>query len=377
MFVQISKVPVLCNALWPSKQNAINAPQGDIRLGVCRDCHHIYNYAFNLGLMDYSQGYENALHFSHRFQDYARSLAERLVKRFSLRHKALVEIGCGDGAFLNLLCELGDNCGVGFEPGTDPHSFRAESASQRTLLINDAYSSQYADVPVDFICCRHVLEHIPSPRDFMQHLSEMLGSKGPVKLYFEVPNVRFILSEQSFWDFIYEHCSYFGANSLEALFRYSGFEILSVTEQYENQFLTIDASHDAKSRAILDTSPGVTAPLIGVEDFQTRYESVVVSWKHRLAQMRGDGLKIVVWGMGSKGVSFLNILAAQDQIEYVIDINPRKHGRYVAGTGQEIKPPEFLKTYQPDVIIIMNRVYQQEIHRSVQELGLHTELLSV
>lgn len=375
MFAEITGVPVICNILWQSRQSATNAPRGDISLGSCRNCGHIYNYAFNPELMDYSQGYENALHYSSHFQDYARSLAKGLVDRFSLQRKAIVEIGCGDGAFLHLLCELGDNTGVGFEPGTDPQTFSTTSTSKRTRFVNDTYSSEYADVPVDFVCCRHVLEHIPSPRNFMQCLSEILETKRPVTLYFEVPNVRFNLSEPGFWDFIYEHCSYFGATSLMQLFRFSGFKVLNVKERYEGQFLTIDTSWDPESKAALDSYSSDTDHNVWVEDFQARYKSVIDIWKQRLEQMQVAGSKVVVWGMGSKGVSFLNVLATQDQIEYVVDINPRKRGMYVAGTGQEIKSPEFLKTYHPDVIIIMNRVYQQEIQQLVQELGLHSKLL--
>ena len=114
-----------------------------------------------------------------------------------------------------------------------------------------------------------------------------------------------------------------------------------------------------------------------VQEFQIRHNKVVDGWRCRLADLQRTDSKIVVWGSGSKGVTFLNILATQEQIQYVVDINPRKQGMYVTGTGQEVKSPGFLKAYRPDVIIIMNRVYKQEIQQFVQELGLRSELLSV
>lgn len=69
----------------------------------------------------------------------------------------------------------------------------------------------------------------------------------------------------------------------------------------------------------------------------------------------------MVWGAGSKAVTFLNILKTQGLVEYVVDINPRKTSLFVPGTGQQIVQPEFLQQYKPDVIMIMNPIYRQEI----------------
>ena len=71
----------------------------------------------------------------------------------------------------------------------------------------------------------------------------------------------------------------------------------------------------------------------------------------------------------------MNILNTQDQIEYVVDINPRKHGMYVAGTGQKIVPPDYLCDYLPDVVVIMNPVYEKEIGQLIEGLGLQVELM--
>ena len=68
-----------------------------------------------------------------------------------------------------------------------------------------------------------------------------------------------------------------------------------------------------------------------------------------------------MWGAGSKGVTFLNMIDSRYQIEYVIDINPRKHGKYIPGTGQKIVSPEFLREYIPDIVIVMNLIYENEI----------------
>jgi len=69
------------------------------------------------------------------------------------------------------------------------------------------------------------------------------------------------------------------------------------------------------------------------------------------------------------------MLKIQDHIKYVVDINPNKHGKYIAGTGQKIVSPEFLRAYQPDVVIIMNPIYKSEIQQHLNRLGLTTDFM--
>lgn len=82
----------------------------------------------------------------------------------------------------------------------------------------------------------------------------------------------------------------------------------------------------------------------------------------------------MVWGSGSKGVSFLTALDSEGVIEYVVDVNPNKHGYYMAKTGQQIVAPAFLREYQPEMVIIMNPVYREEIVAELQRLGLAPEV---
>jgi hypothetical protein len=84
-----------------------------------------------------------------------------------------------------------------------------------------------------------------------------------------------------------------------------------------------------------------------------------------------------VWGSGSKGVAFLTALKLNGSIEYVVDINPFRQGKFMAGTGQEIVGPKFLEQYQPDVAIAMNPIYQNEIQADLRGRGLQTDVLTV
>ena len=97
-------------------------------------------------------------------------------------------------------------------------------------------------------------------------------------------------------------------------------------------------------------------------------------WRTRLERIKAKGQVAVVWGTGSKAVTFLNTMQAH--IEYAVDINPQKQGKYVAGTGQKIVSPQYLRSYKPDIIIVMNPIYIREIRALSRKLGLHSKLYS-
>ena len=60
-----------------------------------------------------------------------------------------------------------------------------------------------------------------------------------------------------------------------------------------------------------------------------------------------------------------------------VDVNPHKHGMYIAGTGQQIVPPSFLQEYRPHVVIAMNPIYREEIQRELDRLGVGAELVAL
>jgi hypothetical protein len=66
--------------------------------------------------------------------------------------------------------------------------------------------------------------------------------------------------------------------------------------------------------------------------------------------------KAVAWGARAKTTTFLNLLRASS-IDYVVDINPRKQGKFTIGTGQQIVAPEFLKDYYPASLLLTNGYY--------------------
>lgn len=370
LILEIEQVPAHCNLLWSEKDLALEASRGDIQLGYCSTCTHIYNYAFDASLMEYTQAYENSLHFSPHFHGYASSLASQLIDRYDLHDKTIIEIGAGKGDFLIMLCELGDNRGLGFDPSYEPDL--VDQRTDRVTFIQDLYSEKYADLEADLICCRHVLEHIEDPSSFLTNIRRAIAETGRTVVFFEVPNVMYTLADLGIWDIIYEHCSYFNRGSIAWLFWLAGFHVLNIRETFSGQFLTLDALPAKSAGLFRMESKGI---MRHVAEFTSNYHQKVGAWQDELDKISGTGQRAVVWGAGSKGVSFLNTLSSKHAIDYEVDLNPRKQGMFVAGTGQQIVPPAFLKEYQPDLVVIMNPNYEKEILQILDDMDLVTVCL--
>ena len=371
-------VPANSCILLASPEEAVAYPRGDIRLGFCPECGFISNTAFDLTLIEYSERYEETQGFSQTFNAFHRDLAARLTDRYDLYDKNIIEIGCGKGEFLLLLCELGGNRGVGFDPG-----FREERihspAAERVRFIKDFYSERYAAYQGDFVCCKMTLEHIQPTADFLGAVRNAIGGRTDTIVFFQIPEATRIVRDCAFEDIYYEHCSYFTPGSLARLFRYCGFEVLNLATEYDDQYLTIEARPVASpvSQSPLPVEHDIESLRGYVREFPGKFEAKRNQWRERLAEFAARGRKVVLWGSGSKGVAFLTTLNAGEEIAYVVDINPYRQGHYMSGTGRQIVGPDFLRDYRPDVVIIMNPVYCREIGNQLRQLGLNPELMTL
>jgi len=360
-----------------TQQDALSFTKGDIVLGFCEECGFISNIAFNPSLRDYSPIYEDQQCFSSTFNAFAQSLASRLVEKYDLHNKEILEIGCGKGDFLALLCELGNNSGVGIDPAYIKDRVNGK-VLDRLTFIRDYYSERYADYHGDLICCRHTLEHIPNTAEFLSSVRRAIGDRLDTIVFFEVPDVTRVLRELAFWDIYYEHCSYFSQGSLARLFRSCQFDVIDISKDFGDQYILIEVKPvSRKAEKVHEPEESAKEMAKDVKYFATRCREKLDQWKNRLNELYADGRRVVVWGSGSKCVSFMSTLGVRDEIEYVVDINPFRHGKYLPGIGKKVMSPEILRKYKPDVVIVMNRIYKNEICQMLDDMGLAPEVISV
>lgn len=363
----IDRIPVLCNELHDSRESARRAPTGRMDLCFCKNCGHYFNRSFDPALMYYSPNYDTSLYASAVFREYATALVDRLISTYDLRGKRIVEIGCGRGEFLRQICEAGENEGVGFDTST---LFEGQDPdAPRVTYVRDYFSQKYEDTRADLIVCQQVLEHIEQPTQFLTDLaSTVTFTHGSPVFYCEVPNGLYTARDLGIWDLIYEHVSYFTPRSLSRAFIDAGFRILDSGEAYGGQYLFVEARVDpsnAGSWAGTDDDD-----LLVAERFAARFEYKVNEFRELLEQDEELTEATYVWGAGSKGITFCNLVDTNMALGGLIDRNAAKHGRYVGGTATMIAPPGERVPKGLKRVVVMNPRYADEIAEELTALGL-------
>jgi hypothetical protein len=361
-FYEVRGVPTNSCLLVEDRARALDFPTGDIVLAVCNACGFIFNAAWDPERTIYSEQYEETQGFSPTFNAFNRAIAEELVATCNIRGKTVLEIGCGKGEFLSLICDLGGNHGIGYDPSFVPARQRS---AQNIRFVRKFFTQETDEVAPDLLCCKMTLEHIGPTHQFLESVRSVAHREDSV-VFFQIPDVTRILKEKAFWDIYYEHCSYFGPTSLKHLFTATGFAVRRIWTGYDGQYLMILTSPTEHGSDVITGDTDSIATVIGLCDsFAVAAGRNRAAWLSRLRGWSAAGQRTVLWGSGSKAVAFLTTLGMQDEVEHAVDINPYRADKFLPGTGQRIVAPTFLREYRPDNVIIMNPIYRREVEQEL------------
>jgi hypothetical protein len=372
-FFTLRGVPAQDGVLWETPEAAAAAPRGDIQLMFCTECGYIGNQWHDPSKVQFV-GYDVSLQHSPLFRRFTEALASKLVERHGLRGKTILDIGCGKGYFLSTLCAMGKNRGIGFDPSYSPPDNGAENQPMLTF-IKDYYSPAYAHFAADFISCRHVIDILSDPVGFLSMVRNNIGDRRSV-VYFESPDASYTLTNHILWNIVYEHKSWFTLDSYRALFERCGFDVLDVSRCWNNEYLGIEAVPAAQPSSSLHRDrSSIDAAAAACASFAAGYAQTVRTWSERLDELRAEKKNVALWGSGARGISFLNFFHMNDFIRTVIDINPKRQGRYLPLSVQRVEAPECLSRLALDFIIISNPTYEHEIRQQAAQLGYGGEFI--
>ena len=363
---QRPRVPAHSVRTFATRPAALAAPAGVLDIQGCGNCGLLWNCGFAPQLMQYDQDYESTQAGSPAFDEFHRTLAERLVGQHGLVGKAILEIGCGQGEFLRLLLQAGAGSCTGFDP-----AYRGGN-SDGAIVVQPRVFEGNEPVTADLVVCKMTLEHLTDPIAFLAAIRRSLGDRASAPLVLTVPNTAYIVADRAFWDLYHEHAFYFGPRALREALGQVGFVVADLEAVWGNQYLLVTARAGEARPDGPSGGGGADPAALGQE-----LEQSVTRWRRLVLGVAAGGGRVALWGGGSKAVAFLTALGVGPEVRAVVDINPRRQGTFLPGTGHEILSPESLAARRPTRVIAMNPVYREEIAAELERLGLDTALMAL
>lgn len=328
------RLPVLQNRTFASFEQACGSATGDVLLVQDTQTGLVFNAAFDPQLLAYDADYQNEQACSAVFQRHLDEVAG-LIDRH-LAGRALIEVGCGKGYFLEHLRARGYAI-TGLDPayeGSNPDVIKAPFEAGLGLSA-------------DGIVMRHVLEHMQAPMDFLSDIARANRNQGIA--YIEVPCLDWICTHRAWFDLFYEHVNYFRLRDFHRMFG----RVLDSGHVFGGQYLY----------AFVDLAT-LRTPEAGNDDLVCLPADFMAGVDQARARVLQSPRRNVIWGAASKGVIFATHLMRQGvRFDLAIDINPAKQGRFLPVSGLRVASPEEAATLlEPgDHMFVMNSNYLQEI----------------
>lgn len=369
--VQRAELPAMQNYVYRTRDEALSAPRGPFVLAACRSCGFAWNRVFDPDLLVYDEGYDNAVP-STVMRAYYEEIADYLADRNALEDGLVVDVGCGDGAFLRTLCGPRPSIrGLGVDPALPRDS---TELAGRISLVKTVFSPAQVPERPALALSRHVLEHIHRPVPFLSAVSAA-KARGTFPCFFEVPDVEWIVENRTFWDFCYEHCNYFSGESFEAALVAAGITPTRTQNGFHGQYLWMEGEAGGEQGV---TAIRAASSLPGrLAAYAAHEETTIEATRARLRLWRSSGTRIVVWGMATKGVLFsLLVDRGAELLDACVDVNPNKQGAFAPLTGHRIDPPEALRGLRGEtVVLVMNDNYRDEVRAACNALGLDATVM--
>jgi hypothetical protein len=315
--------------------------------------------------------------YSDSWLDHARKYCDDITERLGLNDQSfVVELASNDGYLLQNFVKAGIPC-LGIEPAANVAKV-AEEKGVPSLVeffgVGCAQDLVSDDKRANLILGNNVLAQVPDLNDFIGGMKVLLKPDGVITI--EFPHLLCLMRENQFDTIYHEHFSYFSLISAQHAFGRHGLEIFDVEElPSHGGSLRIYAKHaDDDTKPTTDRLKDLQAREIeagfdrldGYTGYRERVEETKRALLEFLIQARRDGKTVVGYGAPGKGNTLLNYCGIRtDFIDFLVDRNPYKHGRFAPGTHIPIHAPEKIEEVKPDYILILPWNLRKEIARQL------------
>ncbi len=362
-FVDLGMSP-LCESFLTAEQLNEMEPFYPLHVYVCEKCLLVQLQEYVSPETIFTE-YAYFSSYSDTWLQHAKAYTDMIVERFNIGAQSqVVELASNDGYLLQYFIEKGIPV-LGIEPAANVAQAAIKKGvptvvkffGMRTALELAAEKSK-----ADLVLGNNVLAHVPDPNDFVAGMKIILKPLGVITM--EFPHLMRLMEENQFDTIYHEHFSYFSFATVEKFFAAQGLTIFDVEElSTHGGSLRIYARHTESTdkpltQRVLDLK--IREEAAGVTRLETylcfarKVEETKWNLLNFLTQAKREGKSIAGYGAPGKGNTLLNYCGIRtDFVDYTVDRNPYKHGKYTPGTHIPIYDPSKISETKPDYIFIL------------------------
>ena len=368
-----------CELFLRADQTDDMEPFYPLRLLVCGTCHLVQMREY-VAREDIFTEYAYFSSFADSWVQHAKVYCETMAERWKLgKDSKVVELASNDGYLLQHFVAMGVPV-LGIEPATNVAKFAVEKGvPTRVDFFGVRLAEQLREdgVSADLIAGNNVLAQVPDLRDFIAGIKIILKPKGVVTI--EFPHLAKTIEGNQFDQIYHEHFSYFSLITAETAFARHGLTLFDVDElpthggslriymrHAENESLRVTA----KVKAIRDYELAKGYDRVEFYDgFRAQAEETKRKLLSFLIDAKNRGKKIVAYGAPGKGNTLLNYCGIRtDFIDFLVDRNVHKHGKFTPGTHIPILPPSAVDEAKPDYLFILPWNLKTEIMKQMKHV---------
>ena len=363
----------LCENFLTRDQLLQMEPFYPLRALFCEECGLVQVAEYVGGREIFCGQYAYFSSYSDTWLRHARKYAEQMIERFCLHSSSqVVELASNDGYLLKNFVQRGIPC-LGIEPAENvAEAARAQGVPTRVEYFGAEMARQLVSegVQADLLAANNVLAHVPDLNDFVAGIKILLATRGVLTV--EFPHLVRLIEGNQFDTIYQEHYCYFSFCTVERILAAHGITLFDVEElSTHGGSLRIYGRHTEHTD--IPVAPAVramrhreiAAGYDRAEPYRAFAERVAETKRNLLAfliRARREGKRVAAYGAPGKGNTLLNYCGIrEDFLDYAVDRNPYKHGRYLPGTHIPVFAPEKIAETRPDYVLILPWNLKEEI----------------
>jgi C-methyltransferase C-terminal domain/Putative zinc binding domain/Methyltransferase domain len=370
-FVDLGMSP-LCESYLPADQLNQMEPFYPLHVYVCANCFLVQLEAY-VSPEHIFTDYAYFSSYSDSWLAHAKRYTDLMVERFGIgANSFVVELASNDGYLLQYFVEKKVPV-LGIEPAANVAEVAVKKGVPSLVKFfgrETARELAASGEQADLLLGNNVLAQVPDLNDFVAGMKILLKPTGVITM--EFPHLQRLMEENQFDTIYHEHFSYFSFVTAEEIFAAHGITLFDVEElTTHGGSLRIygrhaeDSSKPVTARADVLREREIHAGYLRLETY-ARFAEQVRETKRKLLefliQAKRDGKQIAGYGAPGKGNTLLNYCSIRsDFLDYTVDRNPYKHGRFLPGTHVPIFPPERIRETKPDFLLILPWNLKDEI----------------